>query len=192
MKLTAFFLVSALVIAACGGSATVEAGAPVPTPAPTSTPVVEAPVRSTAQLMAAAFEQLVTVDSTFGVGTPPFTDYLVQKNLDPAAGNPTPSSARPGRPLNESERAAIAEVLAEFGAVQWIDDPADWRSDDLSAVIEGSVILGIGEPVIDGGTALVPVSLWCGGVCGTWFSYGAVMTDGSWIITGIEGSFAIS
>lgn len=54
------------------------------------------------------------------------------------------------------------------------------------------VIIGVGEPVFDQGDALVPVSLWCGGLCGTWLTCRVVLADGGWTVTGIEGSIAIS
>jgi hypothetical protein len=52
--------------------------------------------------------------------------------------------------------------------------------------------LGVGEPTIDGNSALVPVSLWCGGLCGTWLTYRVELTDGTWSVTGIEGPVAVS
>lgn len=58
--------------------------------------------------------------------------------------------------------------------------------------VEGAVILGFGEAVIQIETGLVPVSLWCGGRCGTWFTYRLDVVDGSWVVTGIEGTIAIS
>jgi hypothetical protein len=46
--------------------------------------------------------------------------------------------------------------------------------------------------VIDGATGLVPVSLWCGGLCGTWLTYRLDFADGAWAVTGTEGPRAIS
>ena len=37
-------------------------------------------------VMAAAMHELVAVNHTFGDGPPPFTDYLIQEQLDPTAG----------------------------------------------------------------------------------------------------------
>ncbi|MFN2487699.1 MAG: hypothetical protein ABR609_14035 [Acidimicrobiia bacterium] len=58
--------------------------------------------------------------------------------------------------------------------------------------IEGAVIVGVGEPVVEDDTGLVPVSLWCGGTCGTWFTYRLDLIDSSRVVTGIEGTIAIS
>jgi hypothetical protein len=131
--------------------------------------------------MAVALEQLVTVDHTFGDGPPPFTDYLVQTSLDEG-----------GRALTDDERSSIEAALSSLGEVQWIDDPDEFRTDDLRPTVEGGVILGVGEPEIDGDAALVPVSLWCGGLCGTWLTYQVEVVDGGWTVTGIEGPIAIS
>lgn len=145
----------------------------------------------TAEMMAAAIEQLVTVDHTFGSGPPPFTHYLIQSGTDPSAGMPEGGGSAE-RPLTSSEQDAIESVLEPFGEVRWIDDPADYRTEDLVPTIEGAVILGVGEPVIEGSTGLVPVSLWCGGLCGTWLTYRLDQVNGVWEVTEIEGPIAIS
>jgi len=174
MKHFALATVIALVVAACGGVAGPED-----------------PAQASAEMMAVALVQLITVDHTFGEGPPPFTEYLIQSSLDPFAGNPT-GDGGPGRALTADEQAAIEAAVAPFGPVRWIDDPAEWRTEDLRPTIEGAVILGVGEPVIDGTTGLVPVSLWCGGLCGTWLTYRLDFVDGAWSVTGTEGPRAIS
>jgi hypothetical protein len=146
----------------------------------------------TPEIMAVALTQLVTVDNTFGGGPPPFTEYLVQSKTDPSAGDPTSHPDGGLRDLTDDERSAIEEAISEVGTVQWIDDPGEWRTSELTPVVEGSAIIGVGEPVVSQDTALVPVSLWCGGLCGTWFSYRIDLVDGSWTVTGIEGPVAIS
>ena len=146
----------------------------------------------TPEIMAVALVQLVTVDNTFGEGPPPFTEYLIQTKTDPYAGDVGSPASGPTRDLTEDERTAIEEAISGIGPVQWIDDPEEWRTAELTPVVDGSVILGLGEPEIEGDTALVPVSLWCGGLCGTWFSYRIDRVDGSWTVTGIEGPVAIS
>lgn len=146
----------------------------------------------TPEMMAAALVELITEDHTFGEGPPPFTEYLIQDKIDPSAGEPTASTKQPIRELTEAERDAIERAVAEHGAVRWIDDPDDWRTNDLRPTVEGGVILGVGEPAVQGDTGLVPVSLWCGGTCGTWFTYRLELRGGSWVVTGIEGAIAIS
>ncbi len=171
-------VVAALLAAACGdsdqGIETGDGGTDSPT----------------AEVMAAALRQVVTVDHTFGQGPPPFTRYLVQSSTDPVAGDGT-ASGNPG-PLTDAEQAAIAAALEDLGPVEFIDDPDQWRTEDLAPTVEGSVILGVGEPSIDGDSALAPVSLWCGGLCGTWLTYRVELSDGIWTVTGIEGPVAVS
>ena len=84
-------------------------------------------------------------------------------------------------------------ALSDVAPIRWIDDADEWITDDLLPAIGGSAIVGVGEPSFDDGGSLVPVSLWCGGLCGTWFSYRAVVADhGGWEIVGPEGPVAIS
>lgn len=175
MRMIAICLAGALTLTACGSS----------------DPAVRAG-QETPEIMTVALVQLVTEDNTFGDGTPPFTEYLIQTHTDPRAGDPTGSPEAAGRQLTEAERAAIEEAISGYGPVRWIEDPDEWRTYDLVPEVEGSVILGVGDPDIDGETALVPVSLWCAGLCGTWFSYRVDLVDGAWAVSGIEGPVAIS
>ena len=145
-----------------------------------------------AEMMAAALVELITEDHTFGEAPPPFTQYLIQDRIDPSAGQPTASTEQSTRDLTEVERTAIEEALSEYGPVRWIDDPDQWRTSDLRPTVEGAVILGVGEPIVQDDTGLVPVSLWCGGTCGTWFTYRLDLVDEAWVVTGIEGPIAIS
>lgn len=173
-RTVAVFVVFTLVVSAC--ATTGDAGR----------------VEDTGRVMAAALVELVTNDNTFTRGEPPFTRYLIQSHIDPYAGKAELDPAVVVRPLTDAERSVIEAALAPFGPVQWIDDPAEWRADDLRPKIEGSVILGVGEPVFDAEGALVPVSLWCGGTCGMWLTYRLVETDQGWQVTGTEGPRAIS
>ena len=175
MRVRALTLVVALVVVACGESG--DAGDNGDTDSP--------------EMMAAALEQLVTVDHTFGEGPPPFTEYLLQTSTDPFAGNPT-GDGDESRLLTDDERQAIEAVISELGPVRWIDDPDEWRTPDLRPTVDGAVILGVGEATVEGETGLVPVSLWCGGLCGTWMTYGLEEVDGAWTVTGIEGPIAMS
>ena len=144
----------------------------------------------TGELMAAGLRQLVTVDHTFGDGPPPFNRYLVLDTTDPQAG--AGSGDGRARPLTAAERDAIDAALDPLGLVEFINEPDDWRTPELVPTIKGSVILGVGEPTIEDGSALVPVSLWCGGLCGTWLTYRVELADGTWSVTGIEGPVAMS
>ena len=146
----------------------------------------------TAEMMAAALVELITEDPGFGEGSPPFTEYLIQNRIDPSAGKATGSPSESVRQLSDLEREAIEEAVREYGVVRWIDDPSDWQTPDLAPTIEGAAILGVGEPVIEANTGLVPVSMWCGGLCGTWLTYRLDMIDDVWVVTGIEGPIAVS
>jgi hypothetical protein len=140
--------------------------------------------------MAAALEELVTENHSFGEGPPPFTEYLVQSHTDVRAGLSGNDGGR--RPLTAAERDAIENAIRPFGPLRWINDPDDWRTDDLRPTIEGSVILGVGEPTIAGSTAAIPLSLWCGGLCGTWLTYRLDAVAGGWRVRGTEGPVAIA
>jgi hypothetical protein len=145
-----------------------------------------------AEIYAVALGQMVVDDNTFGEGGNPFSELLVQASLDSAAGTATPGAQGPVRPLSAEERNAIEAALTPLAPMRWIDDPAEWRTDQLMPVIEGSAILGVGPITFDDDGALVPMSMWCGGLCGTWFTYRVVESDGGWVVSGIEGPIAVS
>ncbi len=176
MRVAIACLALMVLVVACGDGAVIDDSASSPTP----------------EMMAAALVELVTVDHTFGSGPSPFIEYLIQERIDPSAGAPTASTDETTRPLTDSERGAIEDALSPFGAVRWIADPADYRTDDLVPTIEGAAILGVGEPIIDNESGLVPVSMWCGGVCGTWLTYRLDFISDVWAVTGIEGPIAVS
>lgn len=175
---TAFFLLAfAILVAGCGDETTVG---------------VDSVSSETPEMMAAALVELVTEDHTFGTGPAPFTEYLIQNQTDPSAVDPTASVEGPARPLTDEEREAIDDAISTLGPVRWIDDPSDYRTADLVPTIEGAAILGVGEPSIDADTGLVPVSMWCGGLCGTWLTYRLDLVNDVWTVTGIEGPIAVS
>lgn len=192
----------AAALAGCGDPDSLTGDSPMPTttigitttapPEPIASSTTIAPHSESAPaILSAAIRHLVAEDHTFGDVPPPFTAYLIQERLDPFAGAPTGGRAEL-RLLTDAERAAIQVALQDFGPVRWISDPDEWRTDDLMPKIAGSVILGVGEPEISGDTALVPMSLWCSGLCGTWLTYRVELIDGSWQVTGTEGPIAIS
>ena len=152
----------------------------------------DSPASETPEMMAAALVELVTVNHGFGEGPPPFTEYLIQNRIDPSAGSPEASTDESARLLTDSEREAIEAAVSEYGSVRWIDDPAEWSTPDLTPTIEGAAILGVGEPVIETDTGLVPVSMWFGGLCGTWLTYRLDLINDTWLVTDIEGPIAVS
>ena len=171
-----------LASAACGGD-----GAPAGAGTAAATTARDA----SAEVMGAAVRRLVTRDHTFGRGGHRFTEYLLLSRTDPAAGSPGGPDAA-ARPLTAAERRAIAAAVAGLGPHRFIDDASQARTDDLQPVVEGSAIVSVGEPEIDGDTALVPATLWCGNVCGIWITYRVDRVGGAWRVTGVEGPTAIS
>ena len=66
--------------------------------------------------------------------------------------------------------------------------PSLWR-----LIVGAIAILGFGEPTSDGGTGLVPVTLTCGDLCGTTFTYRLSLdAGGTWVITGKAGPVTVS
>ena len=173
----------ALALAGCGGDDG-SSGSVAATAA--------APRNDSAEVMAAAIHRLISRDHTFGQGSHRFAEYLIQDRTEPLADTPAKPGARPSRRLSAAERAAIARVVAPFGPYRFVADADAWRTGDLRPRIEGSVILGVGEPRIDGDTALVPVSLWCGNLCGTWLTYRVARSGGAWKVVGTKGPIAVS
>ena len=156
---------------------------------PTTEPAIDAS-GDRAAIYAVALRQLVTEDNTFGGAGNPFAELLVQSSLDPGAG--LGGQGGETRPLSDEQRSAIEAALAPLAAVRWIDDPEEWRTADLMPVVEGSAILGVGSITFDDDGALVPMSMWCGGLCGTWFTYRVAESDGGWVVEGVAGPLAVS
>lgn len=146
----------------------------------------------TGKVMAAALVHLVTTDE-FGQPTGS-TLYLIQDQLDPGAGGPAKNGGFNARRLTSIEKARIVAGMSAVGPVMWIHDSDHWvdNADDLRPRIPGSIILGVGEPQIETDSALVPVSLWCGGLCGVWLTYRLRLEDAGWEVTGVEGPVAVS
>jgi hypothetical protein len=146
----------------------------------------------TPEMMAAALVELITENHGFGEVPAPFTVYLIQNRIDPSAmivDAPTDDSIRP---LTDAEMRAIEDAVSQHATVRWIDDPAEWRTPDLAPSIDGAAILGVGEPAVEDQSGLVPVSMWCGGLCGTWLTYRLDLINTAWVVTDIEGPIAIS
>ena len=160
------------------------------TPPSTTTPAESDPTAAAPLLMGLALRELVLVENTFGGAGHRFSTVLLRTHTDPSAGTGVPG--RRSRPLSDVERSQIEVALGDVAPLRWIDDPDEWRTEDLEPVIEGSAIVGVGDVDFDGRGALVPVSLWCGGTCGTWFTFRVEQIEGQWTVTGPEGTVAVS
>ncbi len=162
----------------------------------TSTVPPEGSSPDSAAIYAVALNQLVTVDNAFGGEGNPWSELLVLASLDPSAGDATFRGGAPEprqvRPLTAEERNVIEAALSPLAPIRWIDDADEWRTDDLMPVIPGSAILGVGAITFDDEGALVPMSMWCGGLCGTWFTYRVTSGEAGWVVSGIEGPIAVS
>ena len=172
----------------------VASGSPATkTPTTTTTVAREAPDPASPDIMAAAALELVTVDHTFEIGSRPFSTFLVQDHIDPVASSDHLSDATDPRPLSRAERRAIDARLGPLGTVEWIDDAAARQGPEANASASGTAILDFGEPTSDGGTGLVPVTLTCGDLCGTTFTYRLSLdAGGTWVITGKAGPVTVS
>jgi len=179
MRLITISVVLAMLAVACGSTDA------------TTTTTMDAVGEDSAAIYAVSLQQLVTEDNGFSGTSNPFTELLVQTSLDPGAGSGTPGDGEI-RPLTAGERQAIEAALTPIAPVTWIDDPEEWRTEDLLPSVEGSAILGVGPITFDDDGALVPMSMWCGGLCGTWFTYRVIQADAGWAVSGIEGPIAVS
>ena len=177
MRVISVVLVLVVLVSACG------------TDGSTSGDLVES---QTPEMMAAALVELITENHGFGEGPSPFTVYLIQNRIDPSVVIVDAPTDDPIRPLTDTEMRAIEDAVSEHGIVRWIDDPAEWQTPNLTPSIDGAAILGVGEPVVEDQSGLVPVSMWCGGVCGTWLTYRLDLINKAWMVTDIEGPIAIS
>lgn len=198
MRRVASLALAALTLAACGtgsigdGSTSTSLAPTTTTLAPTTTEVTDE--GNSPAIYAAALHELVTVDHTFGSGPAPFTVFLIQDHLDSRAGDLTGQEGET-RPLTEEEKEAIEAAIGDLGEVAWIDDPDEWRDENGNMEVtedEYPVILGVGEIEYDDEGALAPVSMFCGSLCGTWFTYRLAEQADVWDVTGIEGPIAIS
>ena len=177
MRVISAVLVLLVLLSACGTDASTS-GDPVESQTP--------------EMMAAALVELITENHGFGDGPAPFTVYLIQNRIDPSAITVDAPTDESIRSLTDAEMRAIEDAVSEHGIVRWIDDATEWQTPNLVPSIDGAAILGVGVPVVEGQSGLVPVSMWCGGVCGVWLTYRLDLINKAWVVTDIEGPVAVS
>lgn len=132
-----------------------------------------------AAVLAAVATHRVTVDNSFGGGTPfervEVIETIGETNADGMI------DARDGRPLSDAERAAIETALAPL-PVAFVPttvfedlDPADDPG--------GRAIVTLAEPAEVDGRPAIASQLWCGGLCGIGGAHELVrVEDGTWTI----------
>jgi hypothetical protein len=150
-------------------------------PVPPTEPAEDA---ETAKLFADAIERLVTVDNTFGGGSP-FDRIEVA----------TVVGADPDRPLEPLALELIAAVIQPLATVEFIPDAKAAIDRYFEAERVGGelvTVVSIDDIRIAGERAELDMALWCGSLCGTWFTYEAKLGAEGWEILGTTGSVAIS
>lgn len=132
-------------------------------------------------LMTVALRQLLLTDNTFGGGKV-FGEVAVGVQVV----DPTPIS------LSATQKNSVLAGLRDAaGSVKWVErgEPGI----DLSVLHDGAprANAAVSAIKITGDTAVVTMSMSCGNLCGTWFTYSATRSGGSWSLE-IKGPVAVS
>lgn len=137
-----------------------------------------------AAILAASVKQILTVDHSFGVGSPPpFDDVRVA----------TAIGGTSGAPLAPLQLESIAAAVEATGAtVEFTSDPRALIDELFDANQPGVAVVTVSSVDVDGDRAEVGMDLWCGSLCGVFLTYEAVLTDGAWTVTGPIGPIAVS
>lgn len=99
--------------------------------------------------------------------------------------------ADPNSPIPQPARTAIEAALAPV-PVTWITDARTVIMDGSSDYTEVGAVLSIATPIIDGDTAQVTTSLWCGGTCGIGGTHELRQDGARWAVEGTVGPQWIS
>lgn len=145
-----------------------------------STPTGLVPAGDLPEVLAAAAVHRVTVDNSFGGGSP-FERVQVIERLGVVDANGF-LDARPGRELNEDERGAIVAALEPL-PVEFVAADVLAQTDALDDAPVGRAVLTLGEPAELDGRMSITSQLWCGGLCGIGGANELVRAaDGAWSI----------
>lgn len=138
-----------------------------------------------AAILAAAVNQILTVDHSFGVDAPPPFDDVRMADALGGAG---------GFPLAGLQLELIAEAVQDTGAtVTFVDDPQALIEESFDSNQIGLAIVTIGSVLVEDERAQVDVGLWCGGLCGVYLTYEVVpAAGGGWEVAGTIGPIALS
>ena len=138
--------------------------------------------RDTANMLAAAVWQLLTVDHGFNEA-PPFTDVYVGNALGGLGGEP----------LEPLQMERIAATVNEIGATaQYVDDPDGLIPKLFDNKPEGTAVIIIDSLDLLPDGAVVELHYWCASQCVVFVSYELASVDGEWTVTGLAGPIAMS
>lgn len=154
-----------------GAPSTTEPGAVPPPPVPAA---------DLPEVLAAAALHRVTVDNSFGGGSP-FDRVQVIERLGVVDANGF-LDARDGRELDELERDAIVAALEPL-PVEFVAADVLAETDALDDAPVGRAVLTLAEPAELEGRLTITSQLWCGGLCGIGGANEIVRSpDGAWSI----------
>ncbi|MFT6293090.1 MAG: hypothetical protein ACJAR2_003711 [Ilumatobacter sp.] len=99
--------------------------------------------------------------------------------------------ADPDSPIPESTRIAIEAAVRPM-PVTWITDASSVIVDEGSAYTEVGAVLSIAAPIVEGDTARITTSLWCGGTRGIGGTHEVRQDGAGWAVVGTVGPQWIS
>ncbi len=138
--------------------------------------------RDTADMLAAAVRELLTVNHGFS-DTPQFTDVYVGNALGGLGGEP----------LEPLQLERIAAAVNEMGATaEYLEDPDGLITELFEKTPEGAAVVIIDSLEVLPGGAVVELHYWCTSQCVVFVSYELASVDGEWTVTGLAGPIAMS
>lgn len=148
----------------------------------------DSPPAETDEAVGAAAAARLFVDNSFG-GQDVFERINVIDNFGTNRDGFVVSD--PDSPIPLSTRYAIEAALAPM-PVTWITDASSVIVDESSDYTEVGAVLSIATPIVEGDTAQVTTSLWCGGTCGIGGTHEVRQDGAGWSVVGTVGPQWIS
>jgi hypothetical protein len=116
--------------------------------------------------------------------------YILEHTCDNTV---SPTAPCHPRPIPAELRRDLATALRSYAAVTFVAEDAKIRGRNLQVLNEGvAVTLGVIVFAPDAGTARLPLSVQCGGLCGTGQTLLLARRAGVWAVTGTTGPAWIS
>jgi len=97
----------------------------------------------------------------------------------------------PDSPIPQSTKTAVEAALRPM-PVTWITDASSVIVDESSDYTEVGAVLSIAAPIVEGDTAEITTSLWCGGTCGIGGTHEVRQDGAGWAVVGTVGPQWIS